>query len=274
MQTAELGVRWTIGDVDAHGFQALQLSLWGAHRLFGDRARYVVCVNTVGAAPARDRTGPLPCPVEFRAVDRSQLPRVLSSRLDAGLAEGVAWKFAPLCAFDGLAELALDNDCILWSVPPAVEAWLADTEPSAVVAADVRACFGQFADLAGDAPRNTGIRGLPRGFDLAGALDDVLALRPGVLKSELDEQGLQIAAVTRALPTRVVDVEDVSICSPFWPHCPTLGRSGAHFVGINSRQLPWSYEGRPAAELTREHFARRRDEVAAHVGLPRALASW
>jgi hypothetical protein len=30
-----LGIRWTLGDVSAEGFDALRLSILGAHRIFG-----------------------------------------------------------------------------------------------------------------------------------------------------------------------------------------------------------------------------------------------
>ena len=62
-----LGVRWTTGDASARGFEALRLSLWGAFRLFGPNAEYVVCVNRIDAAEARARTGHVPDAVDWRA---------------------------------------------------------------------------------------------------------------------------------------------------------------------------------------------------------------
>ena len=44
--TSPLAVRWTIGDVNPAGFEALRLSIWGACRLFGPEGQYAVCVNT------------------------------------------------------------------------------------------------------------------------------------------------------------------------------------------------------------------------------------
>lgn len=270
---AKLGVRWTIGDVSGLGFEALRFSIWGAWRLFGDRARYVVCVNTVSAREAAHRTGTLPHAIAWSQVGRSDVAPVVATRLDDALAEGVGWKFAPLRVFHDLPELALDNDCILWSLPDAMRVWLEDPRPSALVAADVRPCFGRFAAICGDEPRNSGIRGLPAGFDLGGALRRILSLVPGLMSSELDEQGLQMAALARALPLRVVGTDDVAICSPFPPHAPTLGRCGAHFVGLNSKGLPWSYEGRPASDLTREHYLRHRSEIARRLDVPEPAAA-
>ena len=88
-----------------------------------------------------------------------------------------------------------------------------------------------------------------------------------MLGSELDEQGMQVAALSAAGPVRVVRVEEVSICSPFPPHLPHLGRCGAHFCGLNARRFSWNLEGRPAEEWGREHWERHRADLHARVGL-------
>lgn len=267
-----LGIRWTIGDVSTFGFEALRLSIHGAMRVFGDASgrevRYVVCANSIPLEVARARTGPVPSCVEWRDVTGA-LDRGMRRHLDEGLAEGVGWKFAPLRVFDDRYELALDNDCILWDLPAALRAWIAGDDPdTCVLAEDVRPCFGQFAEECGDAPRNTGIRGLPPGFDLREAMERVLARRATTLRSELDEQGLQVAALTSARPTHVVPTSDVSICSPFPPHQRELGRCGAHFVGLNAHRLSWTLEdGRNACEETRAHFARLRPLLYQRVAL-------
>jgi hypothetical protein len=87
----------------------------------------------------------------------------------------------------------------------------------------------------------------------------------GPLGSELDEQGLQVAALERAGHVAVVGVDDVSICSPFPPHVPRLGACGAHFVGLNAKRFPWTYAGRPAEEMVRENFLRHSPEIAGRV---------
>jgi hypothetical protein len=265
-----LGIRWTIGDVAAGGWEALRLSVWGALRAFGPQAQLAVVVNGVPVDQARERAGSLPPGVRWCAA--GQLPGALRRRLDAGMAEGVAWKFAPLRLFPGDFELALDNDCVLWREPEAIRRWRAGP-PGAVLAEDVKAAFGVFAPLCGDAPRNTGIRGLPPGFDLGRALEEALEAQPAPLTSELDEQGLQVAALSRALPIHVVRVDEVTICSPFPPHLQRLGSCGAHFVGLNARSLGWSLEGKPAEAWTREHFDRLRPAVEARVGLARSDAA-
>ncbi|HEU4754098.1 MAG TPA: hypothetical protein VFU47_13390 [Armatimonadota bacterium] len=256
-----LGVRWTIGDVSERGFEALRLSAWGAWRVFGPEAAYAVCVNSLPLERARELAGELPPGVVWHEAT-AQVPEFLKAHCDEAMAEGVAWKFAPLRFFPDRFELSLDNDCIFWEAPPAIRRWLEEGDPVRCVAAeDVLACFGQFAELCGPEPRNAGIRGLPPGFDFEATLRTILQRHPVVLSSELDEQGLQTAALRWHAEPRIVTVEEVSICSPFPPHLPHLGRCGAHFVGLNARQLPWSLEGRPASDYIREHWDRHRESL-------------
>jgi hypothetical protein len=157
-----LGLRWTIGDVSARGFEALRLAIWGAVRIFGSEAAYAVCVNQIPLTEARRRCGDVPDHVFWQAAEMADLPERLRPYLDSGMAEGVAWKLAPPRLFPDRWELSLDNDCILWQLPPTLARWLdGKAETSLALAADVRRMFGQFAALCGPEPRNTGIRGLP-----------------------------------------------------------------------------------------------------------------
>jgi hypothetical protein len=83
----------------------------------------------------------------------------------------------------------------------------------------------------------------------------------------LDEQGLQTAVLQRHDPF-VVNNTEVSICSPFPPHVRSLGRCGAHFVGLNAKSLPWKYEGRPAVEYIREHWTARLPMIREKIEIP------
>jgi len=260
-----LGIRWTIGDVSPRGFEALRLSMWGALRAFGEEIGMAVVVNSLSPEEAKERTGKVPKRVEWLPAGRP--PDVLLNFLDRDMAEGVAWKLAPLRIFPDIYELSLDNDCILWSVPPAVFAWMEEEDPRCLIAADVKLALGAFAELTRPEPRNTGIRGLPPHYDPATAFARVLQEHPVKLRSELDEQGLQAVAFDLDRPAHIVSTADVSICSPFWPHQPDLGRHGAHFVGLNARSLPWNYYDRPASECIADHWEKHRLELYRRVGL-------
>lgn len=263
-----LGIRWTIGDVSPRGFEALRLSIWGAWKTFGPGAAYLVLVNTVPVRRARQLAGQVPGAVTWRAADACLPPWLRGGCLDAGMAEGVAWKFAPLRCFPDRRELSLDNDVILWDVPEALAAWLADPHPArCLLAGDVAPGFGRFAALCGERPLNSGIRGLPAGFDLEARLRAVLADHPVTLVSELDEQGLQAAALSRESEPCVVSVQDVTICSPFPPHMPELGACGAHFVGLNARRLGWDFYGEPAERARARHWEQHRATLYERVGI-------
>jgi hypothetical protein len=222
-----LGIRWTIGDVSRRGFESLRLSIWGAWGIFGADADYWVCVNTVSVAHARQLVGPVPDAVTWH---------------DDGLAEGVAWKLAPLRCFPDRPELSLDNDVILWELPTALAAWLVDESPErCLLAEDVVPSLGQFASVCEERALNSGIRGLPAGFDL--------------------EQR------RRVTEPHVVTLDEVTICSPFPPHLPQTGRYGAHFVGLNARRLGWDFHGEPAERVRARHWDQHRAELYARVGI-------
>jgi hypothetical protein len=261
-----LGVRWTVGDVSARGFDALRLSIWGSFGAFGADAARTVVVNTISPEEARKRTGVVPD--EIRWVAAGDPPAFLRPFLDGDMAEGVAWKLAPLRVYPDRYELALDNDCILWAPPDSLLRWLAEEAPRCLIAADEVPAHGAFAHLAGPQPRNTGIRGLPPFHDLGAALLAVLDKHPIPLRSELDEQGLQVVAFDLDAPALVVPTSEVGLCSPFWPHRPRLGSAGAHFIGLNARCLPFDYYGRPASEWVEENFDKHRRTLARLVGAP------
>jgi hypothetical protein len=266
-RTRSIGVRWTIGDVSTFGFDALRWSLWGAFGIFGPHAEYVVCVNSIPIELARERTGRVPDAVRWHDAN-GDVPAFLRAHFDTGMAEGVGWKFAPLRMYPDRHEIALDNDCILWALPPTLRAWLElDAPASCLLAEDVRACFGQFAPVCGEQPRNSGIRGLPPRFCLEHALRAMLEAHPVRMQSELDEQGLQAAALARSGPLAVVTLDEVAVSSPFPPHLPEPGSCGVHFVGLNAKRVRWRVGGRSAEQLLREHYARWQPFVRARIAL-------
>jgi hypothetical protein len=261
-----VGIRWTIGDVSDNGWDALRLSITGARNIFGVTARYAVCVNSVPLDFAREELSNVTDDVRLVAVSRDDIPAGVRARFGDGMAEGVAWKLAPLRVFPDRWEISLDNDCILWDMPEGMHHWLETGDPQqCLLAEDARALYGQFTPFCGPEPRNAGIRGLPPDYPLEEALTRLLDRVNGVLDSELDEQGLQVAAVSMFTPPAVVSIEDVTICSPFPPHRTDLGRCGAHFCGLNTRHFAWQLEGRYAEQWIADHWQRHLPTLQAHV---------
>lgn len=258
-----LALRWTIGAVRDRGFELLRLSIACASRLFGPAAKYIVCVNSIPLKAAQHRTGPLPAPVDWIQVTRRDLPLVLRPYFEETLIEGMGWKLIPLRLYPGRYELALDNDCILWDLPAGMRQWL-ESENGSLFAEDVDRCLGSFDALCPPGNFNAGIRGLAPNVDLAPALESVLRdvatdKRPGFrVISEIEEQGLQAAAICRVQPLYMVGASEVSLCSPFWPRSPHFGSCGAHFVGMNAPHIPWNYYDRPADLWLEEHWQKVR----------------
>jgi hypothetical protein len=230
-----LAVRWTIGDVSSRGFELLALSIAGARNIFGPHATYVVCVNTIGIDRAQARIGPISKYVDWHD-STGEIPDWLGPYLDPNMAEGVAWKFAPPRLFPDRHVLSLDNDVVLWRMPPTIRDWLQDTD-ALLIAEDVLACHGKFAHLCPKEPRNSGIVGIPPHYDRGFHLRALLGEAGVRLSSETDEQGLQVALVT-SMKHRVVSLSEVTICGYFRPHLHELGSCGAHFVGVNVKQHP------------------------------------
>ena len=206
-------------------------------------------------------------------VTRQDVPPRIGAAFDDDMAERVAWKLAPLCVFLVLWEISLDNDCILWELPDAVRRWLEQADAQqCLLAEDARALYGQFTPCCSPEPRNAGIRGLPPQFPLQEAFERLIRDLAAPLDSELDEQGLQVAAVSMLCEPAVVSIDDVTICSPFPPHRLELGRCGAHFCGLNARHYAWHLEGRYAEDWIDEHWRRTLPSVRQRVGSAAAPA--
>ena len=225
---------------------------------------YAVCVNMLPVRFAHLRAGDLPCRVEWIRV-LPEIPKWLQGHVSAAMPEGVAWKLVPLRVFPARYELSLDNDVILWAAPRAMKEWLASDDTGAcLMGEDVASALGQFGEACNYRALNSGIRGLPPGFDMERRLRKVLDERGITLQSELDEQGLQ-AFVLSQTKLFVVSTDDVSICSPFPNHQQHLGRCGAHFVGINPKRLPWLLDGRPAHDVIREFWLAHAEQLRTRV---------
>jgi hypothetical protein len=233
---------------------------------------YAVCVNSVSLEHARLRLGEMASRVELLHVTREDVPVSIRDHFDDGMAEGVAWKLAPLRVFPESWELSFDNDVILWEMPPGIRRWLERQDhEQCLLAEDARALYGEFAPFCGPEPRNAGIRGLPPRFPLQESIERLLPQIPSRLNSELDEQGLQVAAMSTYCPPEVVSIDDVTICSPFPPHRRELGRCGAHFCGLNARHYAWQLEGRYAEEWIAEQWQHHLPTVRLRVGADDAV---
>jgi hypothetical protein len=260
-QPHRIGIRWTVGDVSDYGLEALRLSILSAFKLFPEGTRFAVCVNSISIEEARRRTGEVPSFIKW--LDANQLiPEWLNEYVDAHMAQGVAWKLAPVRLFPGDHEISLDNDVILWRIPDVMHQWLEGDSDDVLMAEDLHRALGQFSSVRDPRPINSGIRGLPPFFKYEQRLQAMLR-RTGIkLRSELDEQGLQAATLCES-NLMLVPTRDVTICSAFPMHQHHLGRCGAHFVGLNPKTLPWTAaDGRPMHEAIRQAWRNHSQVIA------------
>ena len=227
-----VGVRWTIGDGQPRAYESLRLSILGAWRLFGPRAAYAVCVNTVSTAEVRRRVGPVPAAVAWVDTTRGWARSFAFAHTGPGRAQNAAWQLVPPRLFPDRFEIALDGDVILWAMPGAMEGWLAEPHPGSTLLAEAHTlAYGAFAGLGGARAGSTAIRGVPPGFDLVAAWKGVLRDRPAFLSTSADVEGLLVAAHVRAGEPWLVSREDVAFSPPRPAQAPVLGRCGVRFVG-------------------------------------------
>ncbi len=134
-------------------------------------ARYAVPVNTVLSARQSSKRAKIPGEVQW--INSNELvPRWLRSHTNAEMAEGVAWKLAPVRICPTLYELSLDNDVVLWEIPRVVGQWLmSPTRDVCLLAADLRPALGQFAHVCNDRSLNSDVPGLPPDFDMETMLE-------------------------------------------------------------------------------------------------------
>jgi hypothetical protein len=256
----QIGVRWTVGDVSAFGFETLRLSIESLSRLLPPGSQFAVAVNNISVAEAQERTGDITPKVQWLSSDDC-VPTWLRAQVDAQMAEGVAWKLAPVRVFPNAYEIALDNDVILWRLPEPVVEWLESIDKNAcVMAQDAQRCLGQFSEHCDSRSINSGIRCISPGLDYESLLRETLEKSGVTLRSELDEQGLQATTLAQ-LSLKLVSNEDVTICSAFPMHQHHLGHCGAHFVGLNQKWLPYIIHGIHAHEANQQNWLRLKDQV-------------
>jgi hypothetical protein len=102
------------------------------------------------------------------------------------------------------------------------------------------AVFGQFDGYGPPGNRNSGIRGLPPGFNPQPVVEALLSQHErmsgaAVLLTSAPRTGVTGAAMAESMTNLLEVVEEVTL----WP--TALGNCGAPFVGSNARHLDWEY---------------------------------
>jgi hypothetical protein len=198
-----LAVRWTVGDASPRTVEALERSIASVHSEFDGAARIAICVHSVAVEAVREQ---LRSPAARRAtwldVERD-LPVFVRRRVDASMAEGLAWRFAPLRIFGECCEVVLDAACELAPLAAGLWRWATSPGQRRCVVAAAPAPPGPGVALA--------IRGVPTSFDLEGALEAALARAPELLASRGDAVALELATVACGAPPIVLRAPPPSV---------------------------------------------------------------
>lgn len=163
---------------------------WAA---FAGSARMAVSVHSVPVACVRERVG-------FRAqatwlqVDRD-LPVFVRRHVETTMAEGFAWRFAPLRVFPGLCEVTLATGCAVAPFARHLGRW--------ATAPGQRRCV--MARGRGGADGVLTLRGVPASFDVEVALSESLC-GMGLLQTAEDVAEVEVAMLSAGEPPIVLGV--------------------------------------------------------------------
>lgn len=208
-------VRWTVGPVSREGMQCLRDSISYFKSLYKDRFDYAICYN--GRQPS-----------EFKDLD---IPLVCQQAHTGHLLippAGPAWKLCPGRLRSDAHEIILDNDLVIYRRPDEIEEFLASDDLFLSSVAAERH-YGQFDDLVPHTADslNSGIIGMPPGYDFGGEITRLLKERPINAWSHFCEQGL-VATLIMAKRHLLIRLP---VCVPWKPF--EMGKLGMHFVGVN-----------------------------------------
>jgi hypothetical protein len=229
-------VRWIVGPVFPKGFRCLALSYKKLRGVYGDSLDYLICHNQLNPSQ-REEVEAIGCPSQDQFPYHFPVPPTYWPS-DPGNMDGSrnCWKLHPPRLRQEAHEIILDNDIVIADRLPTIDAFLTSSRP--MLAEGLQRNYGQFV---GNVPEgvvlNSGIIGLPPGFDFRGRLLNLLP--PGwEWGGFFDEQGLVVSSLVGDNPL-VVGLDEVAICQP---HERPTEAHGHHFVGLNSNPEHFGWE--------------------------------
>lgn len=222
-------IRWTIGPTHECGIACLKESVRRMRKLYPE-CDLVICHNQLGEDGL--------CAVRELGVELyDQNERTDSLPYPPLGGYYVAWKLYPPRLRGGSHEILIDNDIVLTKRVREIDEFLT-ADDVFLTYEGLHGLHGMYAD---DVPKglrvNSGIVGLPPGFDYAGAIRQLA--RPW--QGYFDEQGLVAAVICSRpkflmIPQPVVPIveHDFSLEA----HDANLSCCGYHFVGANKHDHP------------------------------------
>lgn len=213
-------IRWTIGEVSDHGFACLKFSVKKVIEMYGRRNfEYFICHN--GESESRLR----PCVSGVGLLRQEEFTDSLPT--PPGGSFGVSWKLYPPRIDLDAYEIFMDNDVVLHK-----KIDFEKYKDICFISEALKRSYGSFdGQIKGTLVMNSGLFGLPQGFDFSLALSNAIAKFDVKWdNSYFEEQGL-VAYVISNEKHVVLDKNDIIIT---WgnPSC-FIGQYGTHFIGLN-----------------------------------------
>ena len=214
-------VRWTVGNVSDSGFLCLRLSVKRAVEMYGHRNHeYFVCHN--GDSKNKIRLH------DTRVSLLDQNKFVNSLPIPPSEKFGVSWKLYPPRIDLDAHEIFMDNDVVLHK-----KIEFEKYSETCLISEAVKRSYGSFDDrIKESVPMNSGLFGLPSGFDFGSSLSEtILKFNVHWHNSYFEEQGT-VAYVVSNREHVVLRKKDMGLA---WQNAPDfIGEYGTHFIGLNS----------------------------------------
>lgn len=207
-------LRWNIGPTTPEGLRILARNL--KSEVLAD-FEVIVCFNQIKPS------------IDAKLINCEDYIHTLPKPPKKGF--NVHWKLFPPRLDITRHELVIDNDILLFRRPKEIDLFLGSD--SVLLYQGLHGLYGQFDNVPQGLRINSGIYGLPPGYDFSGAIKNFIGEKDW--SNYFDEQGLVASCLSRYHTKHMISLVQVPIIESDWD-CRDFVMSetcGFHFVGIN-----------------------------------------
>ena len=218
-------VRWTIGAVSNLGFLSLEKSIQSLRNIYGNRLDYILCHNNLDT-----KCYEMVSSLGVRLIEQKPC-------LDMFEPLGVAWKLYPPRLRLDSHELFIDNDLIILNPIKEIDDFLSSADSFLYSECRLDRPYGAYEpEVPLGFRMNTGLFGLPPGFDFEGEIKkSMVASQNNEWTLGFDEQGMVASIFADQEHLIKISLDDIFICGPKLSEDEfCFGRNGYHFVSLNS----------------------------------------
>lgn len=216
-------IRWTTCESTKEGRRCLHTAVRSMKKLISD-ADYVICHNNI---PPHLRTTLPKIPLLSQDTCVNALPEP---------PKGPAWKLYPPRLRLNSHEIMLDNDLIIYKMPPLFNEFLESSNLIVVTEAYRRSYSGPLERLIPSGFNiNSGVLCLPPGFDFKSRLEKEINTYGLEWNDHFDEQTLVAYVLSQHKNVKIIPQSEIAVSA----HYLNFGTHGCHFVGLNSTNLSY-----------------------------------